>query len=103
MKKCELVKLVSEKAEMSQRQAVKAIDALFEVLGESLEKHDRIPIQRFGTFHVVTRAARRGLNPRSKEYMELPALSYTRFSASTRLRKKVKSAPYSDVVAVTAA
>ena len=58
MNKTELIAAVAEKAEISKKDAEKAIKAFTEAVSEELVKGGKIQLVGFGTFEVSERAAR---------------------------------------------
>ena len=67
MNKTELVAAVAAKAELSKKDAEAAVNAVFDSVKDALAEGDKVSLIGFGTFSVKTRAARTGLNPRTKE------------------------------------
>ena len=65
MNKTELIAAVAEKAEISKKDAEKAIKAFTEAVSEELVKGGKIQLVGFGTFEVSERAAREGRNPKT--------------------------------------
>ena len=60
MNKTELIAAVAEKAELSKKDAEKAIKAFTDVVSDELVKGEKIQLVGFGTFEVAERAAREG-------------------------------------------
>ncbi len=81
MNKAELIAAVAEKAELSKKDAEKAVKALTDVISEELVKGEKIQLVGFGTFEVSERAAREGRNPKSGEVMNIPASKTPKFKA----------------------
>lgn len=90
MNKTELVNAVAEKAGLTKVDAKSAIDATIAAIGEALAKNDKIALVGFGTFAVVEKEARTGINPRTKEKVEIPARKVVKFKAGADLAAKVK-------------
>ena len=67
MNKTEFVAAVAEKAEISKKDAEKAVKAFADVVTEELVRGGRVQLVGFGTFEVVERPERPGRNPKSKE------------------------------------
>ena len=65
MTKKEIVRLVSEKAELSQQQAKEIVQKTLESIIEVLVADGRIELRNFGVFEVKYRAARYARNPRT--------------------------------------
>lgn len=90
MNKTELVAAVAEKAELSKKDADAAVTALFDAVKDALADGDKVSVVGFGTFAVKERAARTGLNPRTKEAIEIPASKVPSFKAGSALKDAVK-------------
>ena len=73
MNKTELVAAIAERTELTKKDADKALKAFNDVVGDELSKGEKIQLAGFGTFEVTERAARDGINPRTKETIHIPA------------------------------
>ena len=85
MNKTELVAAVAAKAELSKKDAEAAVNAVFDSVKDALAEGDKVSLIGFGTFSVKTRAARTGLNPRTKETIEIPESKVPAFKAGSAL------------------
>jgi len=90
LNKAELVSLVAEKAELTKKDAEKAVASVFEVIQEALVKGDKVQLVGFGTFEVRDRSARTGRNPRTGETIEIPASKVPAFKPGKALREAVE-------------
>lgn len=90
MNKTELVAAVATKAELSKKDAEAAVNAVFDSVKDALAEGDKVSLIGFGTFSVKTRAARTGLNPRTKETIEIPESKVPAFKAGSALKDAVK-------------
>ena len=90
MNKRELVAAVAAKAELSKKDAEAAVNAVFDSVKDALAEGDKVSLIGFGTFSVKTRAARTGLNPRTKETIEIPESKVPAFKAGSALKDAVK-------------
>ena len=90
MNKTELVNAIAEKAGLSKADAKGALDATLEAIAGALAEGDKITLVGFGTFAVVEKDARMGINPRTKEKVEIPARKVVKFKAGAELAAKVK-------------
>lgn len=90
MNKNELIASVAEKAEISKKDADAAVKAVTEIITEALAQGDKISLVGFGTFSVRERAARSGINPLTKEKMEIAAAKVPAFKAGSALKDAVK-------------
>ncbi len=89
MKKAELAAIVAEKAGLTKKDADAAITAVIEGITEALVNGDKVQFVGFGTFEVRERGARTGLNPRTKETIEIPACKQPAFKAGKALKDAV--------------
>lgn len=90
MNKTELINVVAEKAGLSKVQAKGAIDATINTIMEQLQQGDKVSLIGFGTFAVSEKTARKGVNPRTKEVIEIPARKSVKFKAGAELNDVVK-------------
>ncbi|EOS47649.1 HU family DNA-binding protein [Lachnospiraceae bacterium JLR.KK009] len=91
MNKAELIAAMSEKAEISKKDAEKALKAFTDVVAEELKKGEKIQLVGFGTFEVTERAARTGRNPQSGEEMNIPASKAPKFKAGKALKDLINA------------
>ncbi len=89
MNKAELLAAMVEKADISKRDAEKALKAFEEVVTEELKKGGKIQLVGFGTFEVAERAARVGRNPQTGEDMTIAASKAPKFKAGKALKDAV--------------
>lgn len=89
MNKSELVASVAEVAELTKKDAEKAVNAVFASVQKALVEDDKVQIIGFGTFEVRTRAARKGRNPQTGETIEIPASKNPVFKAGKALKDLV--------------
>lgn len=89
MNKSELIDAVAERADLSKAAAGRAVDALFEVVAQSLKERESVTLLGFGTFSVRERAARSGRNPRTGETIQIDASVLPVFKPGKALREVV--------------
>ncbi len=89
MTKAELVTEVAGKSGLSKKDTEKAIAGIIETVTETLAKGESIQLVGFGTFEVRERAARKGINPRTKEPIEIDATKVPAFKAGRALKDAV--------------
>lgn len=87
MNKTDLVNAVAEKAGLSKVDSRKALDAVLESISQALANEDKVQLLGFGTFAVVEKPAREGINPRTKEKIQIPARKVVKFKASDAVGK----------------
>ena len=89
MNKSDLVAAIAEKAEMSKKDAEKALKAFEDVVTEELTNNGKVQLVGFGTFDVAERAAREGRNPQTGEAMPIPPSKAPRFKAVKDLKDAI--------------
>jgi len=90
MNKAELVDTVSSKTKLSKKDVASVIDALEDSIASTLAKGGKVSLVGFGTFQVSKRKARTGLNPRTRQTIQIPATTVPKFVAGKGLKEKVK-------------
>lgn len=90
MNKGELVTAMSEKADLTKKDAEKALQALVDVVKESLARGEKVALVGFGTFEVRERKERRGRNPQTREEITIPGGKAPAFKAGKELQDAVK-------------
>ncbi|SFE28033.1 HU family DNA-binding protein [Alteribacillus iranensis] len=89
MNKTDLINSVAEQADISKKDASKAVDAVFDSITETLKKGDKIQLVGFGSFEVRERAARKGRNPQTGDEIEIPATKNPAFRPGKQLKDAV--------------
>ncbi len=90
MNKTELVNAIAAKSGLSKVDAKKALDATIEAMGDALAAGDKIALVGFGTFSVVEKGERTGINPRTKENITIAARKAVKFKHGAELHEKIK-------------
>lgn len=88
MKKSELASALASKAGLSKAEANSVLNALEELVAESLSRGDKVQWTGFGTWSVRHRAARKGVNPSTGQEIQIPAKKVPAFKASSAFSKK---------------
>lgn len=91
MNKTDLIKNVAESAELTKKDAEKAIKAVFEEISQALAEGDKVQIIGFGTFEVRQRKAREGRNPSNNEPIQIEASKTPAFKAGKQLKDLVNN------------
>ena len=89
MNKSELVDAVSSQSGLARADAARAVDAVLDAVSGALKSGDSVALVGFGTFAVKERAARTGLNPRTREPLQIPASKMPVFKAGKALKDAV--------------
>ena len=91
MKKPELIEAVMQTAGIeSKKDAIAAVEAVFDVITKTLSKGEEVAVVGFGTFKTVKRAARMGINPKTGEKIQIAASTKPKFRAGKVLKEAVK-------------
>ncbi|MEQ9506280.1 MAG: HU family DNA-binding protein [Hyphomonas sp.] len=86
MNKGELTKAVATACGVSQSDAGKAVDAVFETIAGAVKGRQQVAIAGFGTFVAKTRNAREGRNPATKEVIKIPEKTSVAFKPASVLK-----------------
>ncbi|MCH3994998.1 MAG: HU family DNA-binding protein [Prevotella sp.] len=89
MNKTELIDKIAAKSGLSKSDSKKALDSSIEVLKEALAANDKVQLVGFGTFSVNERPARQGINPATKQKIEIAAKKVVKFKAGAELSSVV--------------
>lgn len=89
MKKTELIAAVAQKAEISRKDAEKAVAAVLDTIIENVANGEEIRIVGFGTFERHERSERTGVNPQTKEKITIPASKVPVFKAGKAFKDAV--------------
>ncbi len=85
MNKNDLVKAMAAEAGMTNVDAKKALEAFVAVTEKTLKAGDKISLVGFGTFGVIERAARTGINPAKGTKIKIPAKKVVKFKPGANL------------------
>jgi DNA-binding protein HU-beta len=94
MNKSELINSLSEETAFSKKDVSRVLDSLTRIIERSLKKGEKVSITGFGSFWISCRPARKGINPATKERINLPAVNIPRFKAGKNLRDIVRSVKF---------
>ena len=87
MNKTGLVNEIAAKAQLNKVDAKKALEATLETIAEALKNEDKVQLIGFGTFAVVDKPERTGINPLTKEKIVIPARKVVKFQPAAELGK----------------
>lgn len=91
MNKSELINELCEETTFTKKDVTRVIDSLTRIIGRTLKKGEKVALTGFGSFTLSRRPARKGINPSTKERIDLPAVSVPRFKPGKNLREVVKA------------
>lgn len=85
----ELTKRIAAQADLTQKKASEVLEALLDGIREELQSGHEVRLVGFGSFKVKRSAARKGVNPRNRQTIEVPAKDRVRFSPGKELAEAV--------------
>ncbi len=86
MTKVDLIAQVAANADMTKKDAEKAVNAVLASITDSLKNGEKVAISGFGAFEVRERPEHKGRNPRTKEDIIIPASRTAAFKAGKALK-----------------
>ena len=89
MTKTDLINSVAQKADISKKDADKAVNAVIAAISDSLVAGEKVQLVGFGTFEVRDRAAREGKNPATGEKITIAATKVPAFKSGKALKDAV--------------
>ena len=90
MNKAELIEQVVSQTGLAKRTSGKAVDTVVSAISDCLARGEKVTLVGFGTFQVAKRKARRGVNPRTRETIQILAKKIPKFVPGKSLREKVR-------------
>lgn len=88
MNKTDLVNAIAA-AGLSKADSKTALDATLSAISDALKKGDKVALLGFGTFSINERPAREGINPRTKEKIQIEAKKVVKFKAGAELASSI--------------
>ena len=85
MNKTELIEKIAAGSGLTKADAKRALDATMGAIKDALIAGDKIALVGFGTFSVSERPAREGINPLTKEKIQIAAKKVAKFKAGAEL------------------
>ncbi len=92
MNKTELINSLSEETLFSKRDIARVLDSLVRIMVRELKKGNRLQWSGLGTFSVAKRPARLGINPMTKQRINLPETRVPKFKAGKQLKEMIRAA-----------
>jgi len=91
LKKEDIVSLLYDRTGITKAESKQAVEALFDIMKETLERGQDVKVSGFGKFQVKEKRARRGRNPRTGDEMTLNERRVLVFRTSPVLRMRINS------------
>lgn len=90
MNKKEMVDKLSAEADVSKKEAGRFLDSFIKVVEDELSTGGSVRLVGFGSFVVKQNAARKGVDPRTKAPIDIPAKKVPKFVPGKELKDRVK-------------
>jgi DNA-binding protein HU-beta len=87
--KTQLIAQLAENLDISQAQAEKYLNSFIQVVTDNLAKDNEVTITGFGSFKKTKRKARKGVNPKTREEIKIPASTTVSFKTGKTLKDSV--------------
>ena len=82
MNKSELIEAIASEAGLSKADAERSLNAFITTITSNVKKGNKVTISGLGSFEKVKRAARKGINPSTKEVIQIKAKNAPKFKAA---------------------
>jgi DNA-binding protein HU-beta len=92
MNKSELIGALSEETNFSKKDVAKVLAAFTRIVERTLKKGGKVSLTGFGTYWTSRRPARIGINPATKEKINLPPINVPRFKPGKHLKEQIRTA-----------
>ena len=89
MTKIDIIQQVYEKLGFSKKEAAEIVEAVFDIIKDTLADGEVVKISGFGNFVVKEKRSRRGRNPQTGEEISITARRVLTFKSSQVLRKTI--------------
>lgn len=90
MTKKEIVRVISERANLTQLQTKEIVQWTFDAIVDTLLTEGRIELRNFGVFEVKRRKARKARNPRTGDKVEVEAKNVVTFQPGKEMEEQVR-------------
>jgi DNA-binding protein HU-beta len=91
MNKGDLIKALAEKTGASKAEAQRAVETVVDLIVESLKGGEKVQLAGLGVINIGKRAARMGINPKTKEKIKISAKTTVKFKAAKELKEILNS------------
>lgn len=90
MNKSKLVYEVTNRLDVTRKEAEDVIDCFLDLIAENLANGDKVVLSGFGTFEIRNRVSRSGVNPRTGERIDIPCQKTPAFKVGKILKDKLR-------------
>jgi DNA-binding protein HU-beta len=85
MNKTELINAIAEKSGLTKADSKKALSSLLAAVAEELKSGGKVTLVGHGTYQVVEKSARTGINPKTRKPIAIPAKKVVKFKPGAEL------------------
>ena len=89
MNKAELLQEVAGKVGLTKKETNNVVDAITSAITDTLAMNERVTLISFGTFQVMERKVRKGVNPQTREIIQILAKKVPKFVAGKNLKENM--------------
>ncbi|MGL5020532.1 MAG: HU family DNA-binding protein [Mycoplasmatales bacterium] len=79
MKKKDLIAAIAEATGLTKKDSEKAVEAFLETVKDEVKKGNKVSLLGFGNFEPKTNSARKGINPATKQPIDIKASNSVKF------------------------
>ena len=90
MKMSDVIKRVEERTGLSKKDVSAVVAEFTDVIVDAVISDQKLNIKGFGTFKMVERSAREGINPKTKESIKIKASKSMSFKVSDKVKEKLR-------------
>ncbi|MDZ4826699.1 MAG: HU family DNA-binding protein [Actinomycetota bacterium] len=91
MNKGELVEAIASAANLSKTDAESALNAFIATVQNTISSGEKVTLPGFGTYSPTTRKARTGIDPRTRNPVQIPERKSAKFSVGSKFKAQVQS------------
>ena len=86
MNKTELIAAIAEKSGLTKVDSKKALEAFLETIEQEMKAKKQVSLVGFGSFSVIHKTARKGIDPRTQKSINIPAKDVVKFKPGANLK-----------------
>jgi len=90
MNKAQLVDEVANQTGLAKKTSKEAVDAIISAITDSLAREEKVTLVDFGSFRIMDRKARKGVNPQTRQTITIPSKKVPKFRPGKGLREAVR-------------
>ena len=91
MNKGELIDAIAQGANVSRGDAENALNAFIDTVQNTVASGDKVTLPGFGTFQPTLRKARTGVDPRTRQPVQIPERKAAKFTVGSKFKSHVQT------------